>query len=82
MIFNSFYMGFIEVIIIIILILVSIAIFLFLVPKQVKEKWGCKHDWEEIKKIRVFDEFSDTIPSHYEYLFKCKKCGKLKKKKF
>lgn len=75
-------MGFIEVIIVITLILVSIAIFLFLIPKQVKEKWCCKHDWEEIKHIREYNDWCGNMPAHHIYLFKCKKCGKLKKKKF
>ena len=55
---------------------------ILLLPQGIREKWCCKHDWEEIKKIRVFNEFSDIIPDHYEYLFKCNKCGKLKKTKF
>lgn len=36
------------------------------------EKWACKHQWEVLAKT----EYSDCS----QYLFVCKKCGKMKKK--
>lgn len=40
--------------------------------KQMLEKWACKHQW----KVLAGTEYSDGI----QYLFVCKKCGKMKKK--
>lgn len=41
--------------------------------KQIFEKLTCKHEW----KLLARTEYSDC----YVYLFVCKKCGKMKKKR-
>lgn len=40
------------------------------------EKWLCKHDWELFRETEVFF-WGSTVG--YEYIFICKKCGKIKK---
>lgn len=39
------------------------------------EKLSCKHEWKEIKEIKINDDFSGT---YWKFLFVCKKCGKFK----
>ena len=40
--------------------------------KSLFEKWSCKHQWEMVAKTNYMDGS--------EYLFICKKCGKMKTK--
>lgn len=36
----------------------------------------CKHEWECLQKeVKVWDKFNDKYPSHYEWVYRCKKCG-------
>lgn len=39
------------------------------------EKWACMHDMELIKEIYVDDK---SLGIYYKYMFKCRKCGKIK----
>lgn len=50
--------------------------------KKLLDKLCCKHDWEELKHINVYDDVKySNLPAYHIYLFKCNKCGKLKKVK-
>lgn len=36
----------------------------------------CKHEWELLDQIKVFDQDkSMKVPDHYEWIYRCKKCG-------
>lgn len=35
----------------------------------------CKHDWENLGQMNIFNEFSDTIPYERRITYRCKKCG-------
>ena len=39
----------------------------------------CKHEWECLQeKVKVFSSSSDKMPSHYEWVYRCKKCCRKK----
>lgn len=39
----------------------------------------CAHDWEEIKEIFIYGFVNNQYPIKRIYIYKCKKCGKLKR---
>lgn len=43
-------------------------------------KYGCKHDYEQINKINVYMD-DDRMPAYFKYVWRCKKCGKIKTKR-
>jgi hypothetical protein len=43
-------------------------------------KHSCKHEWETIRVIRVFEDGDYSLPLFHRYVLQCKKCGKIKKK--
>lgn len=42
---------------------------------KILRKWGCCHEWEYIREIRLI-KGDDVIG--YKYFYICKKCGKMK----
>ena len=42
-------------------------------------KHGCKHEWETIRVIRVYEDGDNSMPIFNRYVLQCKKCGKIKK---
>lgn len=39
----------------------------------------CKHEWECLQEeVKVFSSSSDKMPSHYEWVYRCKKCCRKK----
>lgn len=43
--------------------------------KNILRKWGCCHEWEEVKIIEIYRGY-ELID--YQYLYICRKCGKMK----
>ena len=43
-------------------------------------KYGGKHDYELINKINVYMD-DDRMPAYFKYVWRCKKCGKIKTKR-
>lgn len=39
----------------------------------------CKHDWEKLKDLPVYDIENLTIPMNYMIVYRCKKCGMVQK---
>lgn len=37
----------------------------------------CRHEWEIIKSIPVYENSSDELPSYTRYHLRCKKCGEI-----
>ena len=52
--------------------------------KQIIEKFLCKHSWDLVRKVDVYDTSfcnNPQRPVRTEFLFVCGKCGKFKKLK-
>lgn len=43
-------------------------------------KHSCKHEWETIRVIRVYEDGDNSMPIFNRYVLQCKKCGTIKKK--
>lgn len=35
----------------------------------------CKHDFEHLISIDLYERSSDTMPCGHKYVYRCKKCG-------
>ena len=51
---------------------------------DVIRSWFCEHEWEcLVDGVAVYSEFSAvgpySMPAYYEWLYVCKKCGKIKR---
>lgn len=42
-------------------------------------KNSCKHEWETIRVINVYEDGDHSMPIFHRYVLRCKKCGKIKK---
>lgn len=42
--------------------------------------YGCRHKWEIIQRINIYEFNSDSRPCEIKYIMKCTKCGKMTKK--
>lgn len=40
--------------------------------------WFCKHEWELLKEIHVYEHFCKDCPTAYKWVYVCKKCMKRK----
>ncbi|MDT8871589.1 hypothetical protein RAA17_12155 [Komagataeibacter rhaeticus] len=38
----------------------------------------CRHEWREVKSVRVFDDPDDKMATGTKYIQRCMKCGKMK----
>lgn len=43
------------------------------------EKWACRHEWENYRTTKSYENASDKFPWKVEHTLICKKCGKIKK---
>ena len=49
--------------------------------KKLIDKLFCCHEWQELKRLRYFFDDDDDLPYTITYVYKCNKCGKIKKVK-
>ena len=40
--------------------------------------WFCKHEWECLREIDVYDTAWDRMPSYHKWVYVCKKCKRKK----
>ena len=43
--------------------------------------YGCRHKWEILQAVKVFEFDNSTRPCETKLILKCKKCGDVKTKK-
>lgn len=46
------------------------------------KKCFCKHDFEFLKQVQVYERETDTMPIHRKLIYRCKKCGYVQKIKY
>ena len=40
--------------------------------------WFCKHEWECLSQIRIYNYANNDIPCGYKWVYVCKKCMRKK----
>lgn len=62
-------------------IVIWIGFILFLFYQSNKEKeYLCKHEWEIMDAVKVFNDSYSKRPCEIKYILRCKKCGDIKEK--